>query len=278
MGRTLAHGDSLAREIFARADDVLGFPLSCLIFEGPEEELRRTSFQQPAMVVVSIAYLSVLQARGVLPIASFVAGHSLGEYSAMIACNALRFDDALPIVRRRGELMEQMGAGAMAAVIGLAPALVAALADEAGAEVANFNSPDQTTISGRDDAVERAMTLAKERGAKRAIRLPVTGAFHSSLMAPVVAALRPMIEAVPLNTASVPLIGNVDARPLTEPDDLRRELVEQITSPVRWVDVVATLGQAGVSTYCEVGPGKVLAGLVARCDRRATIISAESLL
>jgi len=278
MGRELAAHDPVAAGIFASADRVLGLPLSGLIFAGPDDALQQTANQQPAILTVSVAYLAALRARGVLPAPAFVAGHSLGEYAALVAAGALRFEDALPIVRRRGELMQEHGAGAMAAVIGLAPDVVATVAAEAGAEVANFNAPDQTTVSGREAAVERAMALAKERGAKRALRLPVSAAFHSSLMAPVVAGLRPLIEAVPLRPANPPLVANVDARPLREPDELRRELLDQITAPVRWVDVVATLAAANVATSYEIGPGKVLAGLIARCQRGATVVTADSLL
>lgn len=174
--------------------------------------------------------------------------------------------------------MQEHGAGAMAAVIGLAPAAVSEVAAEAGAEIANFNAPDQTTVSGREAAVERAMALAKERGAKRTIRLPVSAAFHSSLMAPVVDGLRPMIEAVPLRPAEPPLIGNVDARPLRDPATLRRELLDQIITPVRWVEVVAALAATGVETCYEVGPGKVLAGLIGRCAPGVTTVTADSLL
>jgi [acyl-carrier-protein] S-malonyltransferase len=278
MGNALAAADPAVAALIARADDALGFPLSRLIFEGPADDLQATANQQPAILAVSIAYLTALQDRDLLPAPTFVAGHSLGEYSALVAAGVLAFDDALRLVRRRGELMQEHGAGAMAAVIGLPAAVVAEIAAAAGAEVANFNAPDQTTIAGRDDAVTRAITLAAERGAKRALRLPVSAAFHSSLMAPVAAALRPMIEAVPLQRPSVPLIANVDARPLTEPADLRRELLDQITASVRWVDVAAALSRAGVTTHYEIGPGKVLAGLIARCDRTARVVTAESIL
>lgn len=278
MGRELAASDPAAAEVFAAADRVLGVALSALIFAGPEADLQRTVNQQPAILATSVAYLAALRGRGLLPPPAFVAGHSLGEYAALVVAGALAFEDALPIVRRRGELMQEHGAGAMAAIIGLPSAVVAALAAEAGAEPANFNAPDQTTVAGREGAVERAVTLARERGAKRAIRLPVSAAFHSSLMGPVVAGLRPMIEAVPLRPADPPLVGNVGARPITAPEELRRELLEQITAPVRWVEVVAALSVAGVTTYYEVGPGKVLAGLIARCDRGATTVGAESLL
>lgn len=278
MGRALAAAEPEAAAVFDAADRVLGFPLSTVIFDGPEAALQETATQQPAILAVSVAYLRVLRGRGALPAAAWVAGHSLGEYAALVAAEALSLEAALAIVRRRGELMQEHGAGAMAAVIGLAAGAVAEVAAEAGAEVANFNAPDQTTVSGREAAVERAMVVAKERGAKRAIRLPVSAAFHSSLMGPVVDGLRPMIEAVPLARAAVPLVGNVEARPLREPDELRRELLGQITASVRWVDVVGTLTAAGVGRFYEVGPGKVLSGLIGRCAPGAAVVTAESLV
>jgi [acyl-carrier-protein] S-malonyltransferase len=231
---------------------------------------------QLAVFANSVDLFYRMREAGVEP--DLVAGHSLGEYAALVAAGALDPGDAFRLVRRRGELMQEHGAGAMAAVLGLPPEAVAAIAVEAGAEVANFNAPEQTVVSGRADAVERAMALARERGAKRALPLPVSAAFHSSLMAPVVDALGPMIDATAFQKANVPLIGNVDARPLREPDDLRRELRDQICAPVRWVEVVRALTAAGVTTFYEVGPGKVLAGLIPRCAPGATVISAESLL
>jgi [acyl-carrier-protein] S-malonyltransferase len=278
MGRDLAAAEPAAADLFALADRTLGFDLSGIVFAGPDDALQATPNQQPAILAVSLAYLAVLKERGALPSPAFVAGHSLGEYAALVAAGALSPADALRLVRRRGELMQRHGAGAMAAVLGLPPEAVAAIAAEAGAEVANFNAPEQTVVSGRADAVERAVALARERGAKRAVPLPVSAAFHSSLMAPVVDALGPMIDAAPVRPAAVPLIGNVDARPIAAPDELRRELRDQICAPVRWVDVVRALAAAGVTTYYEVGPGKVLAGLIARCAPGATVVTAESLL
>lgn len=278
MGKALAAAEPAAAEVFATADRVLGFPLSRTIFEGPAEALQATPVQQPAILTVSVAYLTVLREREQLPAPAFVAGHSLGEYSALVAADALGFEDALRLVRRRGELMQEHGAGAMAAVLGLAPEVVAAVAVEAGAEVANFNAPEQTVVSGRAEAVERAMTLARERGAKRALLLPVSGAFHSSLMAPVVEGMRPLLDATEIGPARVPLIGNVDAQAISAPEALRRELLAQIVAPVRWLDVVRTMGEAGVATFYEVGPGKVLAGLIGRCAPGATTVTAEALL
>lgn len=278
MGRTLAATDADAAAVFATVDAALGFALSAIVFDGPEDALRETANQQPAILAVSVAYHAVLRARGLLPDAALVAGHSLGEYAALVAAGALDLGDAARLVRRRGELMTEHGAGAMAAIIGLPPAAVAEVAAEAGAEVANFNAPDQTVVSGHHDAVATVMALATARGAKRALPLPVSGAFHSSLMAPVAAAMRPLLAATPLRRAHSPLVGNVAARPIAEPDTLREELVGHICAPVRWVDVVSTLTEAGVGTFYEVGPGKVLAGLVARCARGARTITAESLL
>jgi [acyl-carrier-protein] S-malonyltransferase len=191
---------------------------------------------------------------------------------------SLALDDALRLVRRRGELMQEHGAGAMAAILGMSADEVAAIAREAGAEVANFNTPEQTTVSGRAEAVAAAIELAKARGAKRAIPLPVSAAFHCTLMEPAAAGMRPLIEATEVRPARAPLVGNVDARPLVEPEDLRRELIGQICGSVRWVDVVETLGRAGVRTYYEVGPGKVLSGLIGRCAPGATVVNAERLL
>lgn len=278
MGRELAAGEPAAAAVYEAADDTLGCPLSRRCFEGPAEELEQTATQQPAILATSAAYLAVLRARGALPTPDFVAGHSLGEYGALVASEALTLPDALRLVHRRGELMRTHGTGAMAALLGLAPDVVDEVAAETGVEVANYNAPRQTTVSGRREAVERTMALAKERGAMRAIRLPVTGAFHSSLMAPAADGMRPLLAAVAVARPAVPLVANVDARPIREPDDLRRELVEQICAPVRWIDVVARLRAEGVTRCYEVGPGKVLAGLIPRIARDVQVTTAEALL
>jgi [acyl-carrier-protein] S-malonyltransferase len=278
MGRELVQLDEEMATLYAAADDVLGFPLSEIIFNGPEAVLQETPVQQPAILLTSVAYLRALRSRGLLPDANYVAGHSLGEYAAMVAAGSLAFEDALRLVRRRGELMQEHGAGAMAAILGLAPKDVAAIARDAGVEVANFNTPVQTTVSGRRAAVERAIALARERGAKRAVLLPVSGAFHSTLMAPVADAMRPLIDGTAVRAGQVPLVADVDARFLSDPSDLRDELVDQICGSVRWVDVVGALVGAGVTTFYEIGPGQVLAGLIARCAPEATIITAESMV
>jgi [acyl-carrier-protein] S-malonyltransferase len=278
MGSELVDADPEIAALFATADATLGFPLSEVIREGPDEALQQTPVQQPAILLISIAFLKALRKRNLLPEPAFVAGHSLGEYAALVAAGAMAFEDALRLVRRRGELMQEHGAGAMAAILGLDANVVAEVAGAAGAEVANYNAPDQTTVSGLRDAVERAVDLAKARGAKRAILLPVSAAFHSSRMQPVAKSMRPLLEAAPMRSAQVPLVGNIDPRPLVEPSDLRHELVEQICGSVRWVDDVSTLRQAGVTRFYEVGPGKVLAGLIARCAPGTETIGAERLL
>jgi [acyl-carrier-protein] S-malonyltransferase len=275
MGRELTQLDPEIATLYATADDTLGFPLSEIIFDGPEATLQETSVQQPAILLTSIAYLRALQYRGLLPDADYVAGHSLGEYAAMVAAGSLAFADALRLVRRRGELMQEHGAGAMAAILGLAAEDIAAIARDAGVEVANFNTPVQTTVSGRTAAVERAIALAKERGAKRSLLLPVSGAFHSRLMVPVAEAMRPLIDETEVHAGQVPLVADLDARFLRDPADLRDELVDQICGSVRWVDVVGALVGAGVTRFYEIGPGQVLTGLIGRCAPEASVITAE---
>jgi len=278
MGRELIQLDPEIATLYAAADETLGFSLSEIIFNGPDAALQETPVQQPAIILTSIVYLRALRNRGLLPDADYVAGHSLGEYAAMVAAGSLDFEDALRLVHRRGELMQEHGAGVMAAILGLAAEVVAAIAQDAGAEVANFNTPVQTTISGRTAAVERAIASAKERGAKRALLLPVSGAFHSTLMAPVTEAMRPLIEGTTVHAGRVPLVADLDARFLRDPSDLRDELVDQICGSVRWVDVVGALVGAGVTTFYEIGPGQVLAGLIGRCAPETTVFTAERLV
>ena len=278
MGLGLARNQAAAATVFDGADETLGFALSELIFHGPDEELQQTANQQPAIVATSAAYLVALRDRGLLPEPAAVAGHSLGEYSALVAVDALDLNDALTLVRKRGELMQQHGAGAMAAIIGLDPDAVADIAATAGAEVANFNAPGQTTVSGRTESVEQAMALAKERGARRAVRLPVSAAFHSSLMKPVVEGLRPLIEETAFREATVPLVTNVTATPIQHPDDLRRELLDQVCASVRWIDVIERMTADGVRSFIEVGPGKVLAGLIGRITCEARVEVADNLI
>jgi [acyl-carrier-protein] S-malonyltransferase len=287
MGAELAASSARAREVFDTADAALGFPLSRLCFEGPEAELQLTENTQPAILAVSIALHRELQARleaagGVTVLA---AGHSLGEYSALVAAGALSLEDALRLVRRRGQAMQQavpVGEGAMAAVLGLDDEGVAASAAAAAAEVggvctvANYNAPGQVVIAGHRAAVERAGVLARERGAKRALPLPVSAPFHCPLMAPARAAMTPLLEATTFRDPSYPVVCNVDAVPVRTGAAARDALIRQIDSPVRWVESVrAMVASGGADRFLEVGPGSVLAGLVKRVDRGVDCRSVE---
>jgi [acyl-carrier-protein] S-malonyltransferase len=278
MGQALAASRGEARDAYAQADEALGFAISELCWHGPELELTRTANQQPAMVATSVAMLRVLQSDNKLPEPDYVAGHSLGEYSALVAAGALDFADALRLVRRRGQLMEQIARGGMLAVMGLDEETLQIVANESGAEIANFNAPGQTTISGSDDAIAVAEMSAKARGARRVVRLPVNGAFHSSLMRPVADELAADIARMTVVKPHVPLISNVSAEPIVHPDDIRRELVEQITASVQWTRSVQTMVELGVTHFYEVGPGNVLSGLVGRIDKSVLIMVAEKLL
>lgn len=270
MGRVWAERYPEAAAVFAAADTALGEPLSRLCFEGPEETLQLTANTQPAILAASVAMLAAC--REMLPAPVAVAGHSLGEYSAHVAAATLPLAEALRLVRRRGELMQAavpVGEGAMAALLGLDPGAVAALVREAAGDevcaVANLNSPEQVVIAGHRGAVERAIALARERGAKRALPLPVSAPFHCPLMAPARAGLTPDLEAAPFATPAIPVVTNIDARPVTSAAAARDALVRQIDGPVRWVEVVRHLvDELGVEAIVEIGPGAVLAGLVKR--------------
>lgn len=278
MGRALAEADSETAALFRLADDALGLPLSRVIFEGPAERLQQTDLQQPAIVVTSVAYCRALRRRGHLPDPAFVAGHSLGQYSALVAAGALALPDALRLVAERGRLMQTHGRGAMAAILNLEPAVVAEVAAEAGVEVANINAPGQITISGRREGIAAAMALAQARGARKVVHLPVSAAFHSSLMAPVVAELRPLLLETPLSAPSAPVLSNIDARALTTPEELRRELIDHICAPVQWVATIEAMLAGGAGEIIEVGPGRVLSGLIRRISRDARLSDADTLL
>ncbi len=276
MGRALCEASSAARAVFDAADAALGFPLSRLCFEGPEEELKLTANTQPAILTHSIAAFEDLRARFPerLEGTAFVAGHSLGEYSADVAAGALSFADAVRLVRERGRFMQNAvpaGVGAMAAIVGLPPAEVEAACREAahGESVspANYNSPEQTVIAGHAAAVARASAACVARGAKRAIPLPVSAPFHCALMSPARQRLRPLLEAAVFSDARWPVVTNVDAAAETEGGRLRDALVRQVDSPVRWVETVQLLARSGVDRGLEIGPGNVLAGLVRRIEK-----------
>jgi len=267
MGKDLNEQSSTAQELFRQADAILNVPLSRLCFEGPEEELRQTKNTQPAIFLHSMAL--AMSYRG--PRGAMAAGHSLGEYSALVYAGALTWEDGLRLVRLRGELMQQAGVdrpGTMAAIIGLDPKTVVDACEralEAGiVQAANFNSPGQIVISGSVPGVRRAMELAKERGAKLVKELPVSGAFHSPLMESAQEGLKEALENTPIRDASIPVYANVTAQPVRDAGGIRRLLLQQLTSPVRWEESVAAMASAGASTFVEIGPGKVLQGLVKR--------------
>lgn len=280
MGKALADAHPAAREVFARADQALGFPLSRLCWEGPEEELRKTVHAQPALLTHSVAAWTLVDRAGVAP--AWTAGHSLGEYSACVAAGALAFEDAVRLVHRRGALMYQAGIerpGAMAAILGLDRAAVEAACDgarEAGVvQPANLNAPGQVVISGEVAAVERACELAKAAGAKRAIRLEVSGAFHSPLMAPAAEGLKEALAAVTIRDGRCPVIANVHAAPVRTAAEIRAALEAQLLGAVRWEDSMRWLIGAGATGFVEIGTGRVLRGLLRTIDREAAAWNVE---
>ncbi len=279
MGRDLAKSHAVAREIFERADEALGVSLSRIMWEGPEDELTATHNAQPAILTHSVAVHALAADR--LPTVALAAGHSLGEFSAHVAAGTIPFEEAVRAVRRRGELMHRSGQarpGTMAAVIGLDDEALEAVcrqaSDDSGVCVpANFNSPGQIVISGDVPAVERAMELAKAAGAKRALPLNVSGAFHSPLMEVAETGLREHLEGVVFSRPRFPVVSNVTAAPVSEGNEARELLVAQLTSPVRWAASMRTMRERGVSRFYELGPGRVLAGLMRRIDREAEVES-----
>lgn len=282
MGKAWAQSFPVAQAAFDEASEALGFDVAALCWIGPEADLQLTANTQPAILTASVAIDRVLAAQGFGP--AVVAGHSLGEYSALVSAGVLGLADAVRLVRRRGERMQEavpVGVGSMAAILGLDSAAVRAVALEAEAAsggevcaVANYNSPEQTVIAGHKAAVERAMALAKERGAKRALPLPVSAPFHCALMRPAREGLAPMLAATAFATARVPVVVNIDALPLREGDALRDALLRQIDGPVRWVESVRWLhDELGVRRFVEVGPGNVLSGLVKRIVPGAETLS-----
>ncbi|MGI8989865.1 MAG: ACP S-malonyltransferase [Bryobacteraceae bacterium] len=267
MGQSLASSFPIARQIFDQADDALGFPLSKLCFEGPEQDLKLTENTQPALLTVSIAAFAVLKQEGILP--DYVAGHSLGEYSALVAAGSLAFTDAVRLVRKRGRYMQQAvpaGVGAMAAILKLPEGkLDEVLGQSAQAEIvsaANLNSPDQVVIAGHAAAVMRAMDAAKTAGAKRAVALPVSAPFHCELMRPAQERLSEDLDATVFADLRYPLVNNWQAREIRSGNEARRGLFEQVPNPVRWSESMTYLAAQGVDCFLEVGPGTVLAGLI----------------
>ncbi len=279
MGKSLAERFDSARRVFEEADEVLGFHLSRLCFEGPEEELKLTENTQPALLTVSTAAWAVLCGRGCRP--DYVAGHSLGEYSALVAAGSLTFADALRLVRKRGRYMQEAvppGVGAMAALLKMPDGkLEQVLREAADGEVvsaANLNSPDQIVIAGHAGAVNRAVALAKSAGARRAVILPVSAPFHCSLMKPAQERLRADLDATEFRDLQFPLINNWQAKEVRTGMEARQGLYEQVPNPVRWVDAMCALGRNGVTRAIEVGPGSVLGGLLRGMGPAITAVKA----
>lgn len=279
MGRALYSASAAARDVFDRADRALGWSVKNLCFEGPEEDLVRTAFTQPALVTTSLAALAaVREAHPDLPLPAFAAGHSLGEYSALVAAGLLDLEDAVRLVHLRGKAMQVAvpeGLGGMAAVMATADEVVELCAAAAGDDVlspANFNAPGQIVIAGHAAAVERALSLAQERKL-RAVPLKVSAPFHCSLMAPAASAMRAALAEVPLGAAAFPVVANVDASPNSDPARARELLVQQVDGPVRWEQSVKLMASLGVRKAIEFGPGRVLAGLVRRIDKSIEVLS-----
>ncbi|PAE21355.1 [acyl-carrier-protein] S-malonyltransferase [Bacillus sp. 7504-2] len=273
MGQTLAQKDKSVKAIFQKADERLGFALSGIIFEGPQEKLTLTTYAQPALLTTSIAILHYFKQANIK--ADYVAGHSLGEYTALVAAGAFSFEDGVYAVRRRGEFMEEAvpnREGTMAAVLGLERNELEQVTAEVTTgghpvQLANINCPGQIVISGSRRGVELASIKAKEAGAKRVLPLEVSGPFHSSLMKPASAKLAAVLDEVKIEKATIPVIANVSATEMVEPSEIKNKLIEQLYSPVQWEDTVKRMIGLGVDTFIEIGPGKILSGLVRKIDR-----------
>jgi len=280
MGKELADKYSAARAVFDEADQALGFSISQMCFAGSEEELKLTANTQPAILTCSVAVYRVLDEKGIVP--DFVAGHSLGEYSGLVAAGALKFSDAVRLVRQRGQYMQEAvpaGQGAMAAIMGLSPAVVSDVCKRAAeGEVcapANLNSPEQTVISGHAGAVKRAVEIASQSGAKRAVILAVSAPFHCALMMPAQERLEKDLQKTEFSNLRTPLVTNVDADTTTNGEEARDALVRQVSMPVRWEESVRLLIEEGVNTFVEVGPGRVLVGLLRQIERSVGALNVE---
>jgi [acyl-carrier-protein] S-malonyltransferase len=282
MGLDLYNAYSSAREVFDQADASLGFSLSRLCFEGPEEELTKTHNVQPAMLVVSIACLKALETAAVanLPSPAFLAGHSLGEYTGLVAAGVLDLADAVVLVRERGRLMYEAGLrnpGSMLAAIGLDEETVQDVCVQTGTEISNVNCPGQIVISGAVQALAEANRLGKTRGARAMRPLKVSGAFHSALMEPVIAEFSKIVSNVRFRSPDVPVISNVTAEPLTDVDSIKKELVQQLRNCIQWQRSVEYMIRSGVTAFYEIGPGRVLSGLIRRINSELPILNASGL-
>ncbi|WEG11616.1 ACP S-malonyltransferase [Pullulanibacillus sp. KACC 23026] len=283
MGAELINQGSEAADLFKKADERLDYELTNIILNGPEETLTKTENTQPALLTVSAALLQLMGSAGITP--DFVAGHSLGEYSALVAAKALSFEDAVYAVRMRGLFMEEAvpaGVGTMAAVLGLDSDVLDAICKQAteatsAVQLANLNSPGQIVISGTKEGVEKAGELAKEAGAKRVIPLNVSGPFHSALMQPAADKLSTVLDELTITDAQIPVIANVTAEPVTAASEIKKHLIEQLYSPVRWIETVNYLVDQGVDTFVEVGPGKVLSGLIKKINRQVNLYNVSDM-
>jgi [acyl-carrier-protein] S-malonyltransferase len=278
MGAEVRAASAAARDVFAVADEALGFPLSALCQDGPEEVLTLTTNAQPAILATSLAILAAALESGALERRpTFVAGHSLGQYTALVAAGSLAIDDAVRLVRERGRLMEDAGKqarGTLAAVVGLEESVIAEICQASGAEVANYNAPTQTVVGGTPEAVEKACTLARERGG-RGLPVNVSGAFHTSLMEPAAKAFAAVLDAVAIADPAIPVIGNLTAQPLTTADEVRADLRDQVRCPVRWYQSMDMLEAKGVRRAIEIGPGRILTGQLKRSNPNLEAVSLD---
>jgi len=280
MGKDLCESYPAAKEIFDKADTTLGFSLKKLCFEGPIEELTKTNNSQPAILTVSIAALKAYQSLFpcAAPLLSCTAGLSLGEYSSLVASEALSFEDAVYLVRRRGEFMEEEALkrpGKMASIIGLDYAQVKEVCAESGVEIANLNCPGQVVISGGAQEIDQAVKIAQDKGAKRVIILEVSGAFHSSFMAGASLKLAKELDKIEINPPIIPVVSNVSAKAVNDPDEIKDNLIKQVSSSVLWEDSMRFILSKGIGDFIEFGPGKVLKGLMRRIDEQASVSSIE---
>lgn len=283
MGKEFYDQYSVAKEVFEEADRALGFSLTDMCFSGPEEELRKTFNTQPAILTVSVACYKVLKQQGIRP--DIVAGHSLGEYSALVAAGTLSFADAVRLVRKRGQYMQEavpLGEGSMAAVLGMERSKVIEICEQVQQETGtvqavNFNCPGQIVIAGKTSAVDRAIELLKAAGAKRAVPLPVSAPFHSTLLKPAAEKLAIELDKVAIQDAGIPVVANVNGKSLTKADTIKHSLVEQAASPVLWEDCVSEIAGFGATIFVEVGPGKVLTGFTKKIIKEASTLNVEDM-
>lgn len=281
MGKELYEKYDIAKELFHKADQALGYSIMDMCFNGPEEELRKTYNTQPAILTISVICYELLKQQGVTP--DIVAGHSLGEYSALVAAGALEFSDAVLLVHKRGQFMQQavpIGEGSMAAILGLDRNSIVEICEKAQAvfgavQAVNFNCPGQVVIAGKVQAVEKAVEMLKAAGAKRAVMLPVSAPFHSTLMEPAAAQLAVELENIAVHDAVIPVVANVDGKIVTNGSTIKKLLVEQAASPVKWEDCVAEMTNYGADLFVEVGPGKVLSGFTKKIAKEVQSLNVE---